>query len=346
MRGTFALRPTLFAAAALVAAALAPALVACAGKDASGRRGPAPATKQACIYSGNRISTLGRFQRLVGRQFNCVVVFGDASPNWAGWEDPWFTHHPDRDLNWSTWVKANPNRRLVITQNLFPAPMAKTTDWLTAGSRGAYTGHAKRLARRLVAAGMGNSVIRLAHEANGDWYPYSLTLSRRKLAQWRQFWRRTALAMRSVDGAHFRFDWTVNASYRPVPLAWFYPGDDVVDYVGIDAYDVGVKPGLPRWPEIYRRRIGVRDVLAFARAHRKPFTIPEWGVGPAGPAKLSGGDDPSYVDGLARVVRDNRVGYQSYFFAHEWGAQLMRSPRSLAAYRRHFGSGGDAAGTL
>jgi beta-mannanase len=125
---------------------------------------------------------------------------------------------------------------------------------------------------------------------------------------------------------------------RPIPLAQWYPGDDVVDIVGVDAYDVGVPGGQPRWATIYGRRGGVRDVVRFATAHHKPLSIPEWGVGPAG-AKGSGGDDPEYVRGIERVLRDNRIAYQSYFFNAEWAQQLTAGPRSLAVYRRMLAGG-------
>ena len=296
--------------------------------------------KRVCVYAAHHISILGDFDRLVGRDVDCAVVFNDASPDWAGWEDPWFTHHPDPDLNWAKWVAAGQGRQLIITQNLFPSAL-NATDWRHAGARGDYTGHAVALARRLVAVGLGDAVIRLAHEANGTWYPDSIGTTDADFALWREFWRKTVLAMRSVPGANFRFDWCVNAAYRPIPLDKFYPGDDVVDFVGIDAYDAGIRPGVDRWPAIYGQTGGIRDVLAFATAHNKPLSFPEWGVGPADQA-LAGGDDPAYVDGIASVVQSNRVAYQAYFYAHQWGPQLAGGPGSLASYLRHFGPGGDA----
>jgi beta-mannanase len=142
--------------------------------------------------------------------------------------------------------------------------------------------------------------------------------------------------MRSVPGARFRFDWTVNAAVRPLPLARIYPGDDAVDIVGVDAYDSGVPRGRPRWRTIYRRRGGIRDVARFARRHGKPLSIPEWGVGPRD-RRQAGGDDPAYVRGIAAVVRRERVAYQGYFFRYGWARQLHRGSRSLAAYVRAFG---------
>lgn len=329
-------------AAAWLLVALAPA-----GATAATRAQPDGGAKRSCVYPGAGIGGLAPVGGLLRRDFDCAQVYNDASPTWEGWEDPWFTHHPDPNLNWARWATApGRHRQLIVTQNLFPASETNA-GWLRRGARGAYAHHARALARTLVARGLGRVVIRLAHEANGTWYPYSIGTSRLELARWRRFWRLTVLAMRSVPGADFRFDWCVNAAVRPIPPASFYPGDDVVDIVGVDAYDGGVPGEVPagdrRWRTIYTRRGGIRDMLRFARAHGKPLSIPEWGIGPAD-RNLSAGDDPAYVSGLASVVRNNRVAYQGYFYAHEWGSQLAASPASLAIYRRHFGADGESAG--
>ena len=298
--------------------------------------------KQTCVYVGP-IAPLAGFDALVGRPTDCAMVYNDASPDWAGWEDPWFTHHPDPNYNWVKWQQAVPGRRLIITQNLFPSEL-NNTDWRSAGAAGAYTDHARKLAQRLVAVGQGNAVIRLAHEANGDWYADSIGNTDRQMQQWRQFWRKTVKAMQSVPGANFKFDFCVNAGYRAIPLSDYYPGNDVVDIIGIDAYDSASKlpAGAARWQALYDQPGGIHEVLDFAKAHGKPLSIPEWGIGPTGDKYLSAGDDPAYVDGIASVVRNNNVAYQSYFYSHQWATQLANSPRSLAAYRAHFGSGGDS----
>jgi hypothetical protein len=303
-------------------------------------------SKTVCAYAFHHLSTFRKFQRMVGRTIDCALVYNDASPNWAGWENPWFAHHPDADLNWGRWATAAGTKRtLIITQNLFPASVNRA-NWRAAGARGAYVRHAKALARNLVAGGLGSAVIRLGHEANGTWYPDSIGSTSRDFRLWRKFWRRTVLAMRSVPGAHFRFDWSVNAAWRPIPFRRWYPGDDVVDYIGVDAYDSGIQSMSRRWDVVFGRTNGVRDAIAFARAHRKPLSIPEWGVGTPGLTSLAGGDDPAYVDGIAAVVRHNRVAYQCYFYAHEWADQLAAGTRSLRSYRRHFGRRGDSVGPV
>jgi hypothetical protein len=297
-------------------------------------------SKRVCVYTQHSVSTLQSFDAMVGRDIDCVLVYNDASPDWTGWEKPWFIGHPNPDLNWAKWVAAGAGRQLIVTQNLFPSSV-DGTDWRTAGARGDYESHAVALAQNLVAAGLGNSIIRLAHEANGDWYPDSVGSSTSDYQAWVQFWRNTVLAMKSVPGAHFKFDWSVNANYRNIPLDQWYPGDDVVDYIGIDAYDSGITSQLNRWATIFSRPLGVSTVLQFAKLHGKPLSIPEWGIAPT-TSSLSGGDDPGYVDGIAGVVRDNDVAYQSYFYAHDCATQLASSPNSLAEYRLHFGAAGDS----
>jgi hypothetical protein len=328
--------------AAAVAAACALVPVAASGASAAPM---ADDGKAVCAYSAHHISTLDEYSRLVHHAVDCALVYNDSAQTWQAWETPWFLHHGDPDLNWARWATApGTQRRLVITQNLFPAELNRA-DWRTAGARGDYAEHARSLARNLVAAGLGDSVIRLAHEANGNWYPDSIGDTPEQYDEWRQFWRQTVLAMRSVPGANFRFDWCVNAAYRAIPLVQYYPGDDVVDFVGVDAYDSGIAASTPvdqRWPIVYGRDGGVRDVLRFAKAHGKPLTIPEWGVAP--PSKMqSGGDDPGYVHGIAAVVRDNTVAYHSYFYKYEWATQLAEGPRSLAAYRQEFGADAGAS---
>jgi Glycosyl hydrolase family 26 len=298
--------------------------------------------KADCVSVGSSVKEMRAFEQLVGRSFNCAVVFNDAAPNWAGWEAPWFLSDPD-PYNWRSWVDVEgSHRQLIISQSLFPSELAGS-DWLVAGAAGAYVRYARTLARNLIAAGLGNSVIRLAHEANDSRQPYAVATSRRGQTLWAEFWRRTVIAMRSVPGAHFLFDWCVNAYWRPIPLGGWYPGDKVVNIIGIDAYDGGVPRHENRWRWLYTEPDGIRAILRFAAAHSKPVSIPEWGLVPADSGSRGGGDDPAYVDGIARVVRDHLVAYQAYFYVHDSAALLGVDRRSLVAYRRHFGANGDSA---
>jgi hypothetical protein len=226
-------------------------------------------------------------------------------------------------------------RELVISQTLIPMSLA-SSDWRSVGAAGGYTKYARELASNLVAAGLGHSILRLAPEMNGTWNIDNVGTTQRDMSQWAAFWRRTVQAMRSVSGAHFRFDLTINAAVRPIPLSDFYPGDSSVDIIGIDAYDQGVTAGESRWSTIYNRPDGIADALSFSRSHGKPLSIPEWGLS-APSLGEGGGDDPAYVNGIGALVRDNNVAYQSYFFNDQFASQLLLDTRSLRAYRGYFG---------
>ncbi len=294
-------------------------------------------SKRTCIYSASSVSTLNAAGAMLGVDFNCALVFDDAAQTWAEWDNPWFITTPDSDGNWAQWVQAAPGRTMVLTMQLIPADLDGTS-WLGRGASGAYDKYARTLARNLIASGLGSSVIRLAPEANGTWETDSIGDTRASDTNWAHFWRDTAKAMMSIPGANFSFDWCINAAVRNIPLANYYPGDSVVDEIGIDLYDEGMPSTVTdRWDTLYNKPGSLGTVLAFATAHDKPISIPEWGVGPT-TVQEGGGDDPGYVQGLASVVANDNVAYQSYVFNGAWAQGLASYPNSLAAYQTAFGS--------
>ena len=246
--------------------------------------------------------------------------------------------------DWSQWATApGTHRQLIITQSLAPGDVTSQSNWLQLGASGAFTGYAKQLSQNLVAAGLGGSVIRLASEANGTWTPDSLGTTPAQWALWDHFWRETVTAMRSVPGAHFQFDFNIAALYRALPLSEIYPGDAYVDIIGLDAYDTGNlgDTAASRWNYTYTGPDGIETVANFAKAHRKPLSIAEWAV--SNGSGIDGfGDDPTFVKGIANVVRSYDTAYQCYFYNYGYATELATGPLSLAAYRKHFGPHGDS----
>jgi beta-mannanase len=186
-------------------------------------------------------------------------------------------------------------------------------------------------------------VIRLSHEANGLWTKDGLGPDPARYPAWRDTWRRFAAAMRAVPGAEFRFDWTINPGVRPVPFDDYYPGDDAVDIIGVDIYDdwederFGPAPADPqaRWDVRFAEPTGAGELVAFAAAHDKPLSIPEWGLKAAG-HKGGVGDNPSFVRHVVQLIREHDVEYHAYFEKSEQ-LLLMDAPRSFAVYRNAFG---------
>jgi Glycosyl hydrolase family 26 len=304
---------------------------------------PVPAVGKSCIYTRNSVAAIEEIGTLMGRSFDCASLYNNTAESWSDLETPWFVRSTDSDHAWPQWVRAAPGRRLAIGQAMIPRAEA-TGNWRERGANGDFDAHITTLGRNLVAAGLGDAIIRLAPEANGDWHHDNVGADADDFAAWRKFWARWVKTMRAVPGARFTFDWNLNAGFRALPLEAIYPGDDVVDIVGLDVYDRAGQP-LPdpqteaRWTAIASQPGGVAEIVSFARARGKPLSIPEWGLqaGEDG----GGGDNSRFVEAVADLVADQPVVYQSYFNNPLLGGCLAieTQPEAFAAYRRAFGSG-------
>jgi hypothetical protein len=307
--------------------------VAVAGTQVlGGRSAPTPAGPSNCVYTREGISGLERAVKLLGIAGDCAVIFDRASPDWSSWSKPWFIDNAIANNDWNRWA-AQRGRRLVVTLGLIPASIARA-DWRYGGARGDYEPYARLLAHNLIAAGLGDVIIRLSNEANGNWFSDSTGSAPAGVHEWVRFWRNTVTAMRSVRGAHFRFDWTIADATGKLSPAAFYPGDRYVDYIGDDIYDTGA--GLTpaaRWAKLAAGPLGANAMARFSRAHDKLFSISEWGLQPA---STGGGDDPSFVEHIAALTKASNFAYQAYFFADTAAVTLSAAPRSLAVYRQSF----------
>jgi hypothetical protein len=285
----------------------------------------------ACVYAGAAHSDLSRFERQVGRNVDCVLEYNMDAPTWAKWADPWFITNASQNINWARFARSG--HQMILTISLFPSQV-QGTDWRAAGASGAYVTYARQLARNLVRAGMGHVVIRLGHEANGTTYPDNVGTTLAQQTEWKEFWRRTVITMRSVPGAHFDFNWCIANGPRPIPFIDYYPGNDVVDSIGDDVYDSGLPKNVSyadRWQYVYDEPGGVRAIAAFARAHHKPLTIPEWGLEPR--SEDGGGADPAFTRGFLAFLRRDHVQSEAYFFSGSSSSTLLGDPTSLALYR-------------
>jgi len=99
-------------------------------------------------------------------------------------------------------------------------------------------------------------------------------------AEFIQAWRRVVTIFRSQGVRNAIYTWQMTAwAFRAAPsdpryAARWYPGDDYVDSVGADAYNWGVcGEGSGNWQEL--KTLG-DPVLAFARAHGKDASFPEF----------------------------------------------------------------------
>lgn len=225
------------------------------------------------------------------------------------------------------------------------------------GATGAYDGHFYEFGRRLVAAGQEDAVLRIGWEFN---LGYSRWHSDDPQA-FIEYWRKIAYALKAVPGQEFTLDWNVNNGREGEDGTRYYPGDDVVDVVGVDVYDVAVgrsKTTYPypddcgdacrtarqekAWAQTFNGERGLAFWTRFARQHGKPVSIPEWGLW-AGDDAEGGGDNPVFIRRMYEYVSNpaNNVAYHAYFDNDAEGRlhRLANFPKAAAEFRRLFGDG-------
>ncbi len=254
-----------------------------------------------------------------------------------------YTQAEPQTANWlisqyQPWQEANPGQPMIIG-----TPLTFSGQTLQQTASGANNSEYVDLAQKLVAAGMGNSVIRLGWEGNGNWYPWGADPTDYIAA-----YNQAAEAMKSVPGANFSFDWSVSAGEtNNTAFTAYYPGNQNVNSIGIDAYDWDfANPSASpqeRWNNLLTESGGLQDVANFAQQQGEPFAVPEWGVvqsESAGGTSPGGGDDSYYVNQMAAFMQNQNTAFQSYFDTSGGGigTTLEQNPQSLAAYLNDFAS--------
>lgn len=192
---------------------------------------------------------------------------------------------------------------------------------IKAGARGEYDEHFRRLAERLVSLGVPDTVIVLGWEMNGVTYTHRCAPDPQN---WRAYWRRIVNTMRSVPGQEFKFDFAPNRGADAIGWTNCYPGDDVVDIIGMDSYDQA--PGRTFDDQI-TQPYGLQHHVDFAKAHKKAISYPEWGL-------FRRGDNPEYVRRMLKWIEQHRPLYHTITDYCPHGVwQCKQNPESSKAFQ-------------
>ena len=262
------------------------------------------------------------YEKWLGRKVDLIMEF---TP-----DDTW--NHlvgtkPGLGFEWWLGLWEQPYReRIVISLPMLPADGKSSVE---KGAAGEYDEHFRTIAAKLVKAGYGKNTIRIGWEFNAGWFKWSAIKNPKA---WAEYWRRIVKAMRSVDGAAFRFNWCGSVGDMGMNPADAYPGDDYVDEIGCDIYDQSWHPnaypykeGDDDWKPNWRRDNAWKSLVEwgnynlnwwakFAREHKKPMTVPEWGL--AGRKDGHGGlDNTLFLERMHKWMNDphNNVAWHSYF---------------------------------
>jgi hypothetical protein len=100
---------------------------------------------------------------------------------------------------------------------------------------------------------------------------------------------------------------------------------------------------VARWNEYLNLKNGLRWHAAFAAAHGKQMTFPEWGLADRADG-YGGGDAPYFVEQMYWWIRAHDVAYHLYFESHdpngEYGVFSGRFPQAAQRFVEYFGPNG------
>jgi beta-mannanase len=143
----------------------------------------------------------------------------------------------------------------------------------------------------------GTVFIRFAHEANGNWYPWSgVKIGKQKYIALYRYVKDKFDAL-GVTNAK----WIFSINCEDVPneennrYLLYYPGDSYVDYVGIDGYNWGDTKSWSKWisfAEIFSGRFE-----AVTQEINKPVLITEFS------STSSGGDKAEWITQALKSIR-------------------------------------------
>jgi hypothetical protein len=244
------------------------------------------------------------------------------------------------------WKNICPTGQLVLAWPL----ATDTRPWYT-GFRDVTSGRQNalltKLCQVLAQRNMGNAIIRLGWEMNGNWYPWSANAD---LAGYLAAYRYVVNYCRAQPGMKLRWCWNPNVGLNALRWEDCYPGYDYVDYIGVDVYDMwwgdpAKVTQANRWKTVLEMPYGLKQIATYAKTKGKPLCIPEWGVGKVGP--IGGGrENPAWVDYMADFIEDptNHVAWHAYWnrdLGSGYEGQIYPTtlrPLTAARYKARFGA--------
>jgi hypothetical protein len=295
--------------------------------------------------SGGDIDELRQWEAWRGRKVDIVNL---KSRRNDGWEELVRSFRPKAAV-----YDALGREGVRVSQTMPLWPRRSGSDDPLADARaGAFDRYHKEIAATLAGyRPLPGMVLRLAHESSSgsqqDWM--GADPDRVNFAAWKAAWRRIGSVYKeAIPG--LLLEWN-HIRHPGIDVRGGYPGDDLVDIVGVDSYnneeEIGDDAG---WDEYADRRKGgmpngPRAWFRYAVGLGKKVSYAEWGVKNTEGAD-SVRDSARYVRGMWELFRDEaeHLAYECYFNCRGVGEadhRLMvdgetstRNPRAAAAYRQ------------
>jgi hypothetical protein len=172
----------------------------------------------------------------------------------------------------------------------------------------------------------GNVIIRILHEFEGDWYPWSLNENNKDPAKYISAFRHIVDRFRSAGANNVKWMWCLNAEPKPYAIFNYvvscYPGDNYVDIVATDIYN-HPDLGTPDWKSF---RYTMAESYYYLEKHysHKPIYVCEVGCRERDASEPSGSQ--SKADWTCMMNKDLKTYFKRVealvFFSlvkeHDW----------------------------
>jgi hypothetical protein len=258
-----------------------------------------PVTWLTGAHSGNDLPEYVDFGAWRGRPLGLAAVYPDRS-SWATMTMP----------TWPVDMFKDFPGKLLMSMPLYPEGIGNNQDC----KNGAYDADWKQFGQFMVDRDRASAIIRLGWGWNDNDHPWKADADP---SDWIACFQRVVTAIRAT-APDIQIDWSFNPVGPPEIRAGdpytAYPGDDYVDFIGLEEFDM--YPAVhddATWEQKCNGASGLCHLAEFARAHGKKVGIAEWGIATCGGDP--GGDNPFFVrkvfETFARYT--DLMGYEAYF---------------------------------
>ena len=177
-------------------------------------------------------SVLDSYAAMVGRKPDIVM-------DYSNFTEPLLTSREVSNLS-------SRGETPLVSWQLYKSGYSGSTVPLSEIAAGRYDTYLKKAADEAKAMPFNEILIRFGHEMNGNWYGWSGDPTDFVAA-----WRHVVSVIRGQGATNVKFVWSANVDNGSYPFAAYFPGDEYVDYVGLDGYNWGTAGvGVNKWQSL------------------------------------------------------------------------------------------------
>jgi hypothetical protein len=153
----------------------------------------------------------------------------------------------------------------------------------------------------------GPVLIRILHEFNGDWYPWCISVNEHQPWLYIEAYKRIVNFFKHHQVTNAKFIWCPNSMSIPQePWNYImdaYPGDEYVDFVGLDIYNGAGETGIPLWRSF--RKEGIENYfLLTEKLPHKPLLICESASRERLPKEANNAEDKAgWIEQMAEALQ-------------------------------------------